>query len=69
MVQELLYPEDNFPPSLFYNQVQAYLAHMRQVERKIPDVDLVPAGRIVHFVKSHQVPDGCCSNKQVGTSG
>ena len=49
---------------------QAYEEHMRQVERRVSDVILVPGGRLVHFLKSHMVPTGCCgSQKQVGWLG
>jgi len=47
------------------DNIQAYREHMRQVERKIPDVDLMVPGRIVHFVKSHRNPKGCCFNEQM----
>ena len=59
-VERLLYPSQEVPPSEFLTQLRAYEEQMRQVDRRMAQVRMVPPGRIVHFVKSHQVPrEGC----------
>ena len=61
-VERLLYPPGEEPRSDFLTQLEAYEAQMKEVERRVTQAPLVPAGRLVHFVKSHQatVPAGVC---------
>eukprot|EP00624_Nannochloropsis_granulata_P000293 evm.model.NODE_11137_length_18060_cov_18.830564.2 len=62
-VERLLYPSQEVPPSDFLTQLRAYEEQMRQVDRRITQVRMVPPGRIIHFVKSHKMPregwNGC----------
>ncbi len=53
-VERLLYPPGEEPRSDFLAQLEAYEAQMREVERRVVQAPLMPAGRLVHFVKSHQ---------------
>jgi sn1-specific diacylglycerol lipase len=61
-VDRLLHPAGEEPRSEFLAQLEAYEEQMRAVERRVTQTPLVPAGRLVHFVKSHQaaVPAGPC---------
>ena len=62
-VERLLYPAQEVPPSEFLTELRAYEEQMRQVDRRMAQVRMVPGGRIVHFVKSHQVPrEGHCTS-------
>lgn len=72
-VERLLHPPGQAPSSAFLAQLEAYEAQMAAVERRVRQAPLVPAGRLVHFVKSHEVtvPAGlfgiCRRKKQLYT--
>lgn len=59
-VDRLLYSSQDVPPSEFLTQLQAYEEQMRRVDRRMVQVRLIPAGRIVHLVKSHRVERERC---------
>lgn len=70
-VKRLLHDSADVPHSDFLVQLQAYEEQMKHVERRVVQAKLVPAGRIVHYVKSHQETEKgwCCttSYKQMYT--
>lgn len=64
----LLYAEDQIPDSDFMEQFRKYheLYKQRKEARNMPDIQLFPPGKIVHFVRTALHEEQSCLGKLIG---